>query len=568
MFPPVLEALLALPCMLQTGGGSVAPPPLWYRGDTHAHIQLCGSVDGAPPPPDLEPEALFQEQVDSEIAVRFAQVWGIGIDDPAEFLADYAPFVTGQESDVSKGDPDHILWFGVEVSRFPADVLGHLQVSGVSDAAFPQDATWPGPALDFFRAQPGSLIGYAHVHASLSYDVEDVPFFAPSSEPFGFFAPVDAVLGRVDFLESPRAVVNPDFGWQGLAYKLWNAGLRVSVAAGRDNSCLKTGVLAYARVASDPLDFEGWKEAVRAGRTSIADERFLFLDLEVDGVGIGGELELVAPGVVTVCARLHVAPGVDLPGQSAGSVRILQNGMTVATAPYDLPSGGLFELTLPLEVAQSGWLAASAFHPELFADGGAHTAPVWVRVANQPICGAAEGQYYLDYIDALEQLIALDVFPVGAALPEVLAHLELARQVYRAIEACGTPDPAGVTRLGTSKPSKLGPVHLDVSGVPSPATPSFALTTLFAPPDGLGALLVNQSPAPAGSLILDLPLYVALEGPLAIFPLGTQSAGYAEQILGIPPQAVGSVIYAQSVWLDPSDASTAASDGLALTIQP
>ncbi len=564
---PVLVLALAPPALPQDAGGSVGLPPFWYRGDTHAHIQLCGTAGGEPPGPDLTPEDLYQDQVANAIHVRFAQIWGQGIDDPEEFLTAYGPLVTGAESPASEADPDHVLWFGVEVSEFPSDIMGHLQVTGIADPAFPQEATWPGPPLDFFRAQPGALIGYAHVHTSTSYAVDDVPFFVPSAGPFGFFAPADAALGRIDFVESPRAVVTEDMGWYGLAYKLWNSGLRVSLTAGRDNTCLQTKVIGYAKVDADPLTFEGWKEAVRAGRTTIADDRFLFLDLEVGGAGIGGEVHLDGPGSVAVVAHLRVAPGVNLPGQAAGEIRIVQDGVHVALQEYDLPQGGEVTAKFSVGVQRSGWLAATVFNHDLIGDGGAHTAPVWVFVDDQPICGAAEGAYYEEYIDALSLLVQFGVFATGAAQPEVLAHLQAAREIYTALKLCGQPDVEGVERYGKSQPSELGPVHMGVTGPPVAGAPGFALTTLNAPPGAFGALLAGGSAAPPGATIGGLSLLVALDGS-AILPLSANSGGYAKHAVDLLPPFAGQTVYVQSLWLDPTVWATAASDALAITVLP
>lgn len=563
--PLCVHSLGVLLATLQTGG-TVALPPLWYRTDTHAHIQLCGSTNGTPPPPDLTPLDLYQEQIASETHVRLAQIWGVGIHDPETFLTSYGPFVTGAEDPVSAADPDHVLWFGVEVSDFPADGMGHLQVTGITDVDFPQEATWPGPALDFFAAQPGALIGYAHVHSALSYSVQDVPFFVPSASPFGFFAPVDAALGRIDFIEAPRTFVTPETGWQGLGYKLWSSGLRIALTAGRDNSCLKTNVMGYTKLEEDPLTFEGWKEAVRAGRTSIADDRFLFLDLDVEGADVGGTVDLHGPATLMVTAHLRVALGVDLPGQATGVLRIVQDGVDVAFQPYDLPEGGEVVAQFPVIVQKSGWIAARAINEDHYLDGGAHTAPVWVFVGDRPICGAAEGAYYEGYLDALGQLIQAGVFATGASEPEVLQQLAAAREIYTALKVCGSGDPPGVMRYGISKRSALGPVYLGVTGLPSPSTAGFGLTTLNAPANGLGAWIVSGSPAPSGAVLAGLPLWVGLDGMVLILPAHANSGGYAKQPADLMPESIGDTVYAQSLWLDPADGTTASSDALEITV--
>jgi hypothetical protein len=146
----------------------------------------------------------------------------------------------------------------------------------------------------------------------------------------------------------------------------------------------------------------------------------------------------------------------------------VQDGVDVAFQPYDLPEGGEVLAQFPVIVQKSGWIAARAINEDRYLDGGAHTAPVWVFVGDRPICGAAEGAYYEEYLDALSQLIQAGVFPTGASEPEVLQQLAVAREIYTALKVCGSGDPPGVLRYGSSKRSLLGPVYLRGDRYPQP----------------------------------------------------------------------------------------------------
>ncbi|HZM00718.1 MAG TPA: CehA/McbA family metallohydrolase [Planctomycetota bacterium] len=551
-------------------------PPLWVTGETHGHIQPCSLTA-----PDLTPAELLAQHEATETQVVCAQIWGTLLPDLPGFVANYVPLVTGAEHPVSLADPDYLLQFGVEVSGFEASQFGHPQCLGVSNAMFPFTAQYGAPILDFFRAQPGAITGYAHVNWPISYQVADVPLaFAETFGLIGYLAPTDTALGKVDFLETIN-VFGPleftshsgavhEFDWRGMYYKLLNAGLRPSLTAGRDSLCggvAAGSTMTFARVAQEPLDFQGWAQAIKAGRTSVATGR-QFLNLAVNGKEIGSEVHLAAPGPVNVGISLTLGePSLQ------GAIAIVKDGLSQpVTYPYSLAAGQSAAVNVPVQFDESGWIAASAVSGSATID--AHTGPVYVIVSNQPIASALDAGYWSAY--SSELVGKLGNFPLGSppAVAQIGTHVLKGRKVFEALRAGALPLPSGAVRYGSSTGACEGPIQINVSGLPVVGAPGVLLTNVHAPPSSPGFLVVGYLPNPSG-----LPkakgagLFVASDAILLIVPIIANSGGYHELPVQFPASAFDVTLYFQYFWKNlpgcpaPSGALYSASDAIALTVQ-
>lgn len=501
----------------------VARPPGWYSGDSHIHIQQCDT-----------PVNLTMEEVRSTMALRdldvgAVQLWASRWTPPDFYLSHYAPFITGLEDPVS--DAGHKLQFGLEVSGFQASQFGHLQILGMSDGVFPIDSPYPGPILSFYDQ---ALNGYAHV--SWFNDYTRVPFFAGTNG--AYTAPIDAALGMIDFLEVRNVDPIPGLEtitWTGIYYKLLNAGVRISLTGGSDNSCFIPEIgdsRTYARLGpGEPLSFQGWTEAIRAGRTSIAAGTVRFLDLDVDGTGLGGQVNLAAPGTVAVTATLSVQPGVN----DAGTLEIMRNAVVVASIPYALPAGGTTTLQANVAMPKSGWLSARCAP-------GAHTAATYVIVGDRPVADALDAQYWIDYCD--DFALNLPDFGVPDAESEILGRIAAARKVYAALLACDLPLPAGVALFGHSAPACDGPIAI---GVTAPPEQPFAVNCVNAPPGSPGLLVIGLVANPVGAPILGCSLFIKVGFPYVAIPVTATQGGYAQVPISVPS---GKRFYAQWVWLN------------------
>ena len=537
-------ALAAGPLAAAQSSVVVQPPPGWFAGDTHVHLQQCPDL------PDLTIEAVHDAMLARGLDLAAVQLWAKWAD-VQQYLDLYAAQVTGVEEPQTLDDPAHRIQRGVEVSGFAASQFGHLQALNVQTGFFPQDELYGGPILESFRAQPGAIAGYAHV--LWFEDYEPRPFFGGVGGVY--LAPIDAAIGAIDFVESARVAKAAGTSWRGLYYKLLNSGLRVALVGGSDNSCYSPEIgdtRTFARLGDEPLTFDAWCQAVRAGRTTIADGESRFVDLEVDGTGIGGEVDLAEPGSVQATATLSVAAGVA----QSGTLRLLRNGVEVAAEPYDLPDGGTATLQAAVDMPSSGWLAAAT------ADNHAHTAAIYVTVADRPIAQAQDAQYWVHYCDDLAA--NLGVFGVPTAEGAILERIQAARKVYSALASLDLPLPEGVLTYGPSTPSCLGPIAI---GVTSPPGEPFAVDCIGAPPGASGLLVLGLAPDTEGTPIAGLTLLVKVGLPYFLIPVTATAGGYAQVPLSVPS---GKHVCAQFVWLNPAGCGAggllAASNGLEVTV--
>jgi hypothetical protein len=542
-------------------------PPLWHSGDTHAHIQLCAETIV----PDMPVADLWQVQKADELEVTCLQVWGKCAGGVPEFIASYAPLVTGQEQPVSVPDPASIVQVGVEVSDFRASPFGHAHGWNLLTGVFPYDAAYPEPILDAFRAQPGAVTGYAHVFWPQSYDLADVVFFTVDHSLHVFYAtPIDVALGKVDVLETVDVSGDPPVDWKGIYYKLLNAGLRPSLVSGRDNSCAPPwDDRTFARLDAEPLTFAGWTKALKLGRTSVAEGR-QFVGVTVNGEPIGSIIYLPQPGAVSVSVTYATAE------PHAGKLRMLLDGVALpGFSAYDLQAGETVTLSGEMYFGKSGWIAAQA------ADGGgqdAHTGPVYVIVGMQPICSALDAGYWSDYTVALDgnlhAMVTAGMVDLGPADEAALhARIAEARKVFEALRSCDLPLPQGVARYGLATPSCRGPIQIGAQGVPLGGGAGFVLTCINAPPQASGSLVAGLA-APAGPAPLFKKAKLWLDPGLiiAVLPVAATAGGYHELPIAFPAAAQGVTLHFQYFWQNLPDCASSssgvsASDALAVTVQ-
>jgi hypothetical protein len=532
-------------------------PPHWKTGETHAHIQLCDGL------PVMTVQELYAQQLAAERQVTFAQLWGVN-ETISSFVAEWAPLVTGAEDPVTALDPDYVIQFGIEVSKFPAEQFGHLQCSGIANGFLPLASSDPEPIIDACLAQPGSILGYAHVLWPTSYGAPRVdPYYGGS----GYLAPIDAALGRIDFIEAMSAGSDPpQYDWRGMYYKLLNAGLRPSLTSGRDNTCALAPYdeMMAARIASEPLTFAKWTAAIKAGRTTVSEGK-KFLDLHVNGAAIGDSVFLDAPGPVTAQLRLTVATA------HTGELRVVHDGLVQAGGQaYAIAAGQTLTDQVTVPVSESGWIAAEAEG----ADGAdAHTAAIYVIVAGQPIVQALDAGYCADYCTELAGNLGAFDFAFPAEQDALAAHIDEAKQVFDALEAGALPLPPGVVRYGTSTPACDGPIQIGVKDLPTAGNPHFAITTVHAPPDAMGWLVVGTQPAVPPILAEGAKVFVNLGAFHLLLPILSNSGGFDAFGVAFPPASQGVTLYWQSIWettaecAAPSGGPAAASDALAVTVQ-
>lgn len=318
----------------------------WIAADTHVHF--------------ISPDTAWLEgQAEGLNVVNLlAAQWG----DLYTNVGD----VTGWLSPVSRDDT--LVWVGTENRQH---MLGHLSLLGTEgrltapmssagpDESYQADAAWTSLAewADESRDRAGLTV---------------IPHFPnPYCE-----VVADVALGRIDALEVR------DF-WSGVDshaarewYRMLNSGLRVPVVGGTDKMSAGMpigGLRTYAQVGNEPLTWSSWADAVRSGRTSTSSGPFI--DLSVDGVGLGEEIAIGSGASLDVRATATCVAPLD-------RLELVYNGRVVE-ATTDRRGSRRLELKTTLRVTEGGWIAARTSSPFVARHAwpvqmGAHTSPVYL----------------------------------------------------------------------------------------------------------------------------------------------------------------------------------------------
>jgi hypothetical protein len=245
-------------------------------------------------------------------------------------------------------------------------------------------------------------------------------------------------------------------------YHLMNAGLPVKASGETDFPCM-SGTRAgqgrsYAQLGTQGrVDYPQWCRAVARGRSYVSDGYAHALDFRVDGRTSGDDLQLTAPGTVTVKATVAFSPetpleaayGAVIPvggrryvgdtvrmratqaadpvyGRGQRLIELVVNGHPVASR--EVAADGrehAVEFSVPIE--RSSWIALRQF-PQL------HTNPVNVLVAGKPIRASRESALWaLACVDQLWRVRSRRIAPAERA--EAEKAYEEARTMYRRIAA-------------------------------------------------------------------------------------------------------------------------------------
>jgi hypothetical protein len=202
----------------------------------------------------------------------------------------------------------------------------------------------------------------------------------------------DIVSGKIDAIETQALAPGLDdpsvLEW----YRFLNLGYRLPIVAGTDKMSAEIpigAVRSYTHLLTDePLTFESWAAAVRAGRTFVTSGPIL--ELSVEGHEPGDVISLRSSARLEVDVRARAAQAV------LSDLELVVNGRVVA-ATSSPGAAGAAELALhqPVEVSAGSWIAArsrsrneiqSAFTTSM----AAHTSPVYVEVADRPQSVPAE----------------------------------------------------------------------------------------------------------------------------------------------------------------------------------
>lgn len=351
----------------------------WMSGDTHVHDLHAGDLRISPADLVAQAEAEAVEVIHALIHVDGSRTMG----DPARFVAGRHPAST--DDVFLRYGQEYRMPFGHRTFLNPERLFYPL-ATGVRGTA--REAPFP-PLFEYIRrlrAEQGDQVVVGMPHPYFAYLAEGVPFDGVSPSEI----PLDAALGVADFFDI-NCIPSSETGSAAIYARLLNAGFRLAAAGGSDTFSdtsrdppLGTG-RTYVRLP-EGAGPEAFPSALRAGRSFSTNGPLL--ELEVDGHGMGEEIERSGPANLSVRARAVSAVPME-------RLVVLVNGEVWREAggdpAADPVAGSPFELEISgeLELTQSAWIAVRAEGPQsvwttdssLFA----HSTPVYVVVDGREI---------------------------------------------------------------------------------------------------------------------------------------------------------------------------------------
>jgi TolB protein len=389
----------------------------WWSGDLHVHMNYGGAYRNTPPHLAFQARAEELHVVENLIVNKEQR-----IPDIAYFRIDPDP----------ASGPGFLLMHGQE---FHTSYWGHTAFLGLSDHyILPEYAAYPNTAAaslypanadvgDLAHAQ-GALFGYVH-----PFDTRPDP--ADTSAPLTYELPVDAALGKVDYVEvmgySDHLITSA------IWYRLLNCGFRLPAGAGTDafpNFASLRGPPGLVRVfahAGPHLDHRHWMAAIKAGKTFVSNAPLL--EFTLGGRAIGDEIRLpAAGGRLTAQVRLRSSVPVD-------HLELIGNGRMVATITL-AGDGTAASGSVTVPVTHSGWYVVRAWseraeQPVLDLYPFASTSPIYVQVGREPTRSAEDAAFFLTWLDRLQQAAeAHEGWRTPAEREHVLDLIGRARAVY------------------------------------------------------------------------------------------------------------------------------------------
>ena len=359
----------------------------WMSGDTHVHDLHAGDLRISPADLVAQAEAEAVEVIHALIHVDGSRTMG----DPARFVAGRHPAST--ETVFLRYGQEYRMPFGHRTFLNPERLFYPL-ATGVRGTA--REAPFP-PLFEYIRrlrAEQGDQVVAGMPHPYFAYLAEGVPFDGASPSEI----PLDAALGVADFFDI-NCIPSSETGSAAIYARLLNAGFRLAAAGGSDTFSdtsrdppLGTG-RTYVRLppGAGPED---WPLALRAGRSFSTNGPLL--ELDVDGRGMGDEIERRGPARLPVRARAVSAVPME-------RLMVLVNGEVWREATGDPaadPVAGspfALEISGELELRDSAWIAVRAEGPRsvwttdssLFA----HSTPVYALIDGRDIVVEADRRY-------------------------------------------------------------------------------------------------------------------------------------------------------------------------------
>src|SRR5262249_36288630 len=370
----------------------------WYSGDHHIHAAGCMHYES--PTQGVLPQDMMRHILGEALNVGAVLTWG-----PCYYYQ--KQFFEAKVNRLSTAD--NLMRYDLEVSGFPSSHCGHLVLLRLKDQDYPATQviedwpTWDLPILKWAKAQ-GAVVGFAHSGWGLEVKTDALPNYdMPKFDGIGANEyVVDVTHDAVDFIST---VDTPSVWELNIWYHTLNCGFRTRVSGETDFPCIygeRVGLgRVYAKIDAR-LDYDGWVESVRQGRTYVSDGKSHLMDLRVNGLLVGtngSELKLSEPQTVKVAvkvsARLDEKPNEslralgyekqpywDIERARIGNTRevpveLIVNGEPVARRNI-LADGSVNDVAFDTRIERSSWIAVRILPTS-------HTNPIFVTVGGKPI---------------------------------------------------------------------------------------------------------------------------------------------------------------------------------------
>jgi hypothetical protein len=419
----------------------------WFSADHHIHAAGCSHYDS--PTEGVDPKDMFRQVLGEDLNMAANLAWG-----PSWYHQ--KTFFTGKDHALSR--QTNIMRNDVEVSGFPSSHAGHIVLLRIKEDDYPGTTTidqwpsWTAPVLSWAKSQ-GGVVGYAHSGWGLepTDPVTNLPNYSlPKMDGIGANEYVVTVTdGLIDFYSAGDTPAP----WElNMYYHTLNCGFKTRLSGETDFPCITDARVGQARSYFKPkgaMDYDGYVEAIRVGRSYVSDGKAHIMDFKVDGVEAGtGESEVVlkSPATVKVTANLTaylpekqdsvgekiartpivITPFWDIERSRIGKSRTVRaelifNGMPVDTVEMEA-DGKVKEVSFSPKIDRSGWLAVRIYP-------SSHSNPVFVKVGNQSVLEKKSAEWCLAALNQCwkmkEQNIRAEERTAAAAA------YEKARNVYQ-----------------------------------------------------------------------------------------------------------------------------------------
>ena len=395
----------------------------WYSGDHHVHAAGCAHYSS--PTQGVTPADMMRHIRGEDLNVGCVLTWG-----PCWYHQ--KENFEGHVSALST--PRNLMRYDVEVSGFPSSHAGHLVLLRLKEDDYPgtkRIEDWPSwdlPVLKWGKEQ-GGVVGFAHSGWGLEVPAKSLPTYdMPKFDGIGANEYiVDVTHSACDFIST----VDTPAVWElNIWYHTLNCGFTTRISGETDFPCIYGERVGLGRVyvkmpADKPLDYDGWVEGLRDGRSYCCDGKTHLFNFEIDGLGVGEPGDggrksfLAAKSGQRLKIKCKAAGLLDeqptkediaisttdlgkkpywhierarVKGTRQVPVELIVNGQAVDKKLVEA-DGRIEDVEFEYQPDQSSWIAIRVFP-------AAHTNPIFVELDGAPIrASKRSAEWCLDAVD-------------------------------------------------------------------------------------------------------------------------------------------------------------------------